>query len=125
MAVRRFAALIGIIFLLVGVLGFFYDSLFGWFHLDTTHNVIHLVVGVLGLLAASQEGYAYRYSQVLGIFYMVMAVLGVFVKDLFGLMHVGLSDNILHFIVGAIALYFGYVVIETSGQSVVRAGSRR
>ncbi|XEC93818.1 DUF4383 domain-containing protein [Paenibacillus tarimensis] len=112
MAMRRFAALAGIVFLLLGIVGFFTDHLFSLFHLDTTHNIIHLAAGVLGLLAASDTGYARRFSQLLGIVYMAMAVLGVFVKDLFGLMHVGLSDNVLHFVVGAIALYFGYVIDE-------------
>jgi hypothetical protein len=117
MAVRRFSALIGIVFLLLGLLGFFITHLFGIFHLDTTHNVIHLAVGILGLLAAANEGYAFRFSQLLGIVYMVMAVLGVFVKDLFGMMHVGLAENVLHFVVGAIALYFGYVLVESGETS--------
>lgn len=111
-AVRRFAAGTGLFFLLFGLYGFIDPHGFGLFHLGTTHNVIHLIVGVLGLAAASGEGYAYRYAQVVGVLYMLLAVLGVFVKDLFGLMHVGLSDNILHFLVGAIALYFGYVLVE-------------
>ncbi|GGG04711.1 DUF4383 domain-containing protein [Paenibacillus abyssi] len=117
MAARRFAALVGIVFLLIGVLGFFYNHLFGIFHVDTTHNIIHLVVGVLGIFAASHEGYAYRFAQALGIVFMAMAVLGFFIKDLFGLMHVALAENILHFVVGAIALYLGYVVAEASPQT--------
>lgn len=110
--VRRFAALTGLVFLLLGLYGFIDPHGFGLFHLNTTHNVIHLVVGVLGLAAASGAGYAYRYSQVVGVLYMLLAVLGVFVKNLFGLMHVGIADNVLHFVVGAIALYFGYVLVE-------------
>jgi len=110
MAVRRFAALSGLVLLLLGIIGFINPHAFGWFHLDTTHNVIHVVVGLLGLLAASGEGYAFRFSQMTGLLFMLMAVLGFFTKDLFGLMHVGLTDNVLHFIVGAIALYFGYVL---------------
>ena len=112
MAVRRFAALIGIVFVLLGIIGFINPHAFGRFHLDTTHNILHLVVGLLGLLAAWGEGYATRFSQAIGILYMLMAVLGFFTKDLFGFMHVGLSDNVLHFIVGAIALYFGYVLVD-------------
>ena len=110
MAVRRFAALVGLVLLLLGIIGFINPHTFGWFHLDTTHNVIHVAVGLLGLLAASGEGYAFRFSQATGLLFMLMAVLGFFTKDLFGLMHVGLTDNVLHFILGAIALYFGFVL---------------
>ncbi|WP_245585894.1 DUF4383 domain-containing protein [Paenibacillus pinihumi] len=116
-AVRRFAALSGIVLLLLGTLGFFTSHLFGLFHLDVTHSVVHLVFGVLGVLAASHNGYAYRYAQVLGIVFIVLAVLGFFIKDLFGLMAVGLSDNVLHFIIGAAGLYFGYVMVESQAPS--------
>ncbi|MBJ6361449.1 DUF4383 domain-containing protein [Paenibacillus sp. MAHUQ-46] len=117
MAVRRFAALSGFVFLLLWALGFFTSHLFGLFHLNVTHNVIHLVFGVLGLLAASQDGYAYRYSQVLGIVFIILAVLGFFVKNLFGLLTFGLSDNVLHFIIGAVGLYFGFVLVESPSPS--------
>jgi hypothetical protein len=117
MAVRRFAALVGILFLMLGLLGFIFKHLFGIFHLDTTQNVIHLIFGLLGLLAAFDEDFAYRFSQVLGIVYMVLAVFGVLAKDVFGLMHAGVAENVLHFVVGAIALFFGYVISETAARS--------
>jgi hypothetical protein len=114
MAVRRFAAVTGLVFLLLGVYGYIDPNGFGLFHLGGAHNVIHLIVGLLGLAAAFGEGYAYRYSQVVGVFYLLLAVLGVFTGDLFGLMHLGLADNVLHFVVGAIALYFGFVLSEAA-----------
>ncbi|MBD2844287.1 DUF4383 domain-containing protein [Paenibacillus sp. IB182496] len=117
MAARRFAALVGIVFLFLGILGFFYSNLFGLFHLNTPQNVIHLVAGVLGLLASSYVGYAYRFAQVLGIVFLTLAVLGVLTRDTLGLMPAGLAENVLHFAVGAIALYVGYVVIESGGPS--------
>lgn len=117
MAVRRFAALTGLVFLLLGLYGFIDPGGFGLFHLGAAHNVIHLIVGLLGLAASSGEGYAYRYAQVIGVFYLLLAVLGVFTGDLFGLMHVGLADNALHFVVGAIALYFGFVVSESAQEA--------
>ncbi|WP_270169271.1 DUF4383 domain-containing protein [Paenibacillus sp. SYP-B4298] len=112
-AVRRFAALSGIVLVLLGIVGLFSNHLLGWFHLHVMHTTIYLLLGVLGLLASSQEGYAYRYSQVIGIGFIVLAVLGIFVKDLFGLMALGLSDHVLHFILGAAGLYFGYVLVES------------
>ena len=109
---KWFARLTGVAFLLVGISGFFTELLFGLFHLGTSHNIIHLAVGVLGILSSLELRNAKLFAQGLGILYMLIGVLGVFVPDLFGLMHVGLEDNLLHLIVGAIALYFGFVIEE-------------
>mgnify|MGYP001157859953 FL=1 len=114
MAVRRFAAITGLVFLLLGLYGYIDPGGFGLFHLGGAHNVIHLIVGILGLAASFGEGYAFRYSQVVGVLYLLLAVIGVFTGTLFGLMHVGLADNVLHFVVGAIALYFGFVLSESA-----------
>lgn len=113
MVARRFAALAGLLFGLIGIYGLFSDQLFGMFHLHASHTVLYLAAGALGLLAASEEGYASRYAQVLGMVCIVLTVLGVFTGDLFGLMTLGLADHILHFVVAAVALYIGFVMVES------------
>ncbi|PZD94928.1 hypothetical protein DNH61_14895 [Paenibacillus sambharensis] len=110
MAVRRFSALTGLVFLLLSLTGFISPRLLGLLQLDMVHRIMYLVVGVLGLLAASHEGYSLRFSQVIGVFYLALAVLGVFTGSLFGMLHGDLPDHVLHFLTGAIALYFGFVV---------------
>ncbi|WP_020617703.1 DUF4383 domain-containing protein [Paenibacillus daejeonensis] len=113
MAARRFAALAGLVFGFMGIVGLFADQLFGLLHLHSSHTVLYLLAGLLGLLAASEEGYACRYAQVLGTVTIVLSVLGVFTGNVFGLMTLGLADHILHFITGAIALYIGFVLVES------------
>ncbi|MCF2943562.1 DUF4383 domain-containing protein [Paenibacillus tarimensis] len=110
MAVRRFSALTGLVFLLLGMTGFISPVLLGLLQLDMAHRIIYLVVGLLGLLAAAHEGYGLRFSQVVGVFYLALAALGVLTGSLFGMLQGGLPDHVLHFLTGAIALYFGFVV---------------
>lgn len=107
---RLYARWIGIIFTVIGVLGFFVQDLFGILHLHTAHNVFHLLIGIAGIAASVLPGWALRYTQISGIAYLLLGVLGFFVPNLFGLMHLALSDNIVHLAFGAIGTYIGFVL---------------
>jgi hypothetical protein len=109
MGLRWFAGVVGIVFLLLGVLGFFLDHLYGWIHFDLMHNIIHLIVGFLGILTAGSVSASKSFAKVLGIFYMLVGIIGFFIPELFGHMMLEMSENMLHLLVGGIALYVGYV----------------
>lgn len=116
---RMFALVVGIAFLAAGVLGFVPGvttadgMLFGIFAVDAVHNVIHLLVGALGV-AAYYWDRSRLYCQGLGIVYLLVGVLGFIPALIFGdgmllgLFHVNLADNLLHLIVGAAAAYLGF-----------------
>lgn len=116
---KMFALWIGIIFLVVGVLGFVpalvtgNGLLLGIFAVDAVHNVIHLLVGVLGV-AAYYWDRARLYCQGLGIVYLLVGILGFIPALLFGdgmllgLFSVNVADNLLHLIVGIAAAYIGF-----------------
>src|SRR5579884_1929679 len=113
---RLFALVIGIVFLLVGILGFVLNptggSLLGIFAVNIEHNVIHVLVGVLGILAAF-TGWSRLYAQALGVVYLLVGILG-FISPLapggmlLGLIHINLADNLLHLVVGALAAFIGF-----------------
>ncbi|QIN81296.1 DUF4383 domain-containing protein [Rubrobacter tropicus] len=117
--VRTFALVVGIVFLVVGILGFIPglttgggEYLLGIFAVDATHNLIHLLVGALGL-AAFYWDRARLYCQVLGVVYLAVGILGfipalVFGEKLLGIFAVNLADNLLHLVVGAFAAYLGF-----------------
>jgi len=117
---RTFALVAGIIFLAVGVLGFIpgvttgAGLLLGIFAVDAVHNLIHLLVGALGVAAYYRERYARLYCQGLGIVYLLVGILGFIPALLFGdnlllgLFSVNLADNLLHLVVGALAAYLGF-----------------
>lgn len=117
---RMFALVTGIVFLVIGILGFIpaflfgnEDYLLGIFAVDAVHNLIHLLVGVLGVAAYYWEREK-LYCQGLGIVYLVVGILGfipVFIfgdEMLLGLFHVNIAANLLHLVVGAAAAYLGF-----------------
>lgn len=109
MGLKWFTSTVGIFFLFLGIIGFFLEDLLGWVHFDLTHNLLHLVVGILGIFAANSVTTAQLYAKLLGIFYIGVGIIGFFNPEFFGHMMLEMSENILHLVVGAIALYVGYV----------------
>lgn len=113
---KTFALAVGIVFLLVGILGFIlnptHGSLLDIFAVNIAHNLIHLLVGILGI-AAAYTGWPRNYARGLGIVYLLVAILG-FIPGLapggmlLGIVHINLADDFLHLIVGAAALYVGF-----------------
>lgn len=117
---KTFALAVGIVFLLVGILGFILNptggSLLGIFAVDVVHNIVHLLVGVLGI-AAAYTGWPRYYARGLGIVYVLVGILGFIpgldpMGMLMGIMHINIADNLLHLIVGAAALYVGFFLPE-------------
>ena len=116
---RIVAFIIGIVFLIIGILGLILHttsgSIFG-FQVDLVHNLVHLVTGILGI-AAAYTGYSRLFNQVFGIIYLALGILGLFPGVYFGgrllgIMHVNGADNLLHLIVGIVASAVGFFVRE-------------
>jgi hypothetical protein len=119
---QLYALVIGAVYLLVGVVGFFVASEFTEgsaddkliiFRLNHLHNLVHIVLGV-GWLAASRTAAAAKAVNTLfGVVLLLVAVLGFTAIDLVHtLLNITEStdpDNFLHLVTGAIALFFGTV----------------
>jgi hypothetical protein len=113
--VKTAAKVFGVIFLLIGVLGFVPGvtddgHLLGIFHIDTLHNIIHLASGLVALMAASASAAAARtYFLVFGVIYGLVTVLGFMAgnDDILGLMANNMADNFLHLGITVSALTFG------------------
>ena len=84
---KTLGMLFGIVFLAVGVLGFVpgvtttgpdgMPMLLGIFHVNTAHNLVHIVSGAIFLFAAmSGAGAARLWFQIFGVIYAIVAVLG-------------------------------------------------
>jgi hypothetical protein len=112
---RIIAILFGIAFIFVGVAGFLPsfttdNLLVGYFAVDSTHNIVHIVTGVLAIMAATSARYARIYFQVIGILYSVLAIVGFWRGGNMLIMQMTTADNFLHAAVGIAALYLGYFV---------------
>ncbi|KXK08107.1 MAG: hypothetical protein UZ21_OP11001000707 [Microgenomates bacterium OLB22] len=110
------ARLFGIVFLVVGVLGFFMNPLFGVFETDAMQNSLHIVIGLAGLYLSMQgETGAMTYGKLFGIGMAVITVLGFVLPggDILGLFRVNMADNYLHVVLSVALLYLGFARIRT------------
>jgi uncharacterized membrane protein HdeD (DUF308 family) len=108
--------LLGIVFLLVGVCGFFAPNLLGA-HLSPPHNLVHIVSGIIAIyfgFAGSLSG-ARGFCLVFGIVYLALGFLGQFV---FGdpahgrmwhvlVLELGQVDHFIHILLGVVFLAGG------------------
>jgi hypothetical protein len=105
----KFTRWTGGLFLTLGIIGLFVEHIAGLIHFDGLHNAIHLLFGLWAIVAAGSEISALRYARSVGIFYIAMATIGVLSPGMFGMMEMELSENIMHFVLGAWGLYVGFV----------------
>jgi len=119
---RLYATLVGGALVIVGILGFFYESSFatgdsvvaddvlGILAVNGWHNLVHLATGLLGLAVASYA--AREYALGLGLVYTVIAIWGFIEADggvgvLIDLIPINTEDNFLHLILGLTGLAAG------------------
>jgi len=117
--VKPLTWILGLVLTLVGVAGFFIPagSLLLIFEVDTTHNVIHLLSGVIALgAAAKNEAAAALYLKLFGAVYVLVTVLGfTMAGDILGLFHVNMADNYLHLAIAVVSLAVGFSGKKASG----------
>ena len=113
--VKPLAFILGAVLTVVGIIGFVpaltpNGMVLGLFEVNTIHNVIHLLSGVIGLWAAS-SGHAYSrmFLIIFGLVYGLVTVLGFAMNgDILGLFHVNMLDNYLHAAISAVCLIVGF-----------------
>lgn len=116
MTTVRIAALFyGIAFLAVGIawyLPFLFDNglLFGFFQVDSMHNKIHLASGLIALAATSSASLSKLYLKAFGSIYALLGILGFIFQDAFLSMQINTADNILHIVLGLIAVLLGFKI---------------
>jgi hypothetical protein len=111
---KTICKILGVVFLLVGVAGFGVPRLLGA-HLDATHNVVHIVSGVVALyfgFAGTLSG-AKTFCLVFGIVYLALGILGLAFGAppdrlwMVGPLHFGTSDHAIHILLGVLFLAGG------------------
>lgn len=112
--VQRVAQIFGVVFIVIGVAGFFFASsmeegmLLNLFPVNLLHNVVHVLFGVWGLAAARSYSGAKSFGQIGGIIYIALAVLGFVAPTGFGLVPLDGNDIWLHALIGIVLAYFGF-----------------
>lgn len=145
MSVRLFALISGIVYVLVGLLGFVptfvaapeaapalaveagYGYLLGLFPINVLHNIVHLAVGLWGLLAYRSYSGARTYAKGLAIFYGLLAVMGFIpvLQTTFGLIPIFGHDIWLHALTALVAAYFGFVATPNKERESTMASRGR
>ena len=127
---QRFAQVFGVIYLLVGILGFVAvppilvgsipgavgpaaGYLLGLFAVNWFHSLAHLLIGVGGLATYRNPAAASAYALVVGIAYALLFVLGLIfsLRFLGGLLPLNGLDHALHLLTALIA--FGAYFFST------------
>ena len=128
MALRRFALIFGIIYVVIGLAGFIpglvYDAGNNWgpgggyllqaFEVNYLHDVVHLLIGAWGIWAYAAATRALTYARFVGILYTVLGLYGLL--NVAGgvdlptesIIPLGSLDAILHLASGVVALFFGF-----------------
>ena len=148
MMTRRFALIVGIVYLVIGIAGFIpglvqgqdypdlaidagSGALLGLFPVNVVHHLVHLLVGILGIAAYRAFDSARLYSRGLAIVYGVLAVMGLIsaanLHTMFGLTPLFSHDVWLHAGTAIIAAYFGWGPVDARDEvagGAARIGNR-
>lgn len=112
-----FALVFGVVYLVVGLVGFAVTGFDQFasetneklivFALNPLHNIAHIGVGALLLIGSSRHETAKSMNLLVGVVYLLLAILGFAGILVDEILSVNSADNFLHIATAALALYFG------------------
>ena len=122
---------IGAVYLLVGIAGFFvtcFDDFFGHdtnetllgFEVNPFHNVVHILIGAAGLALARTLAGARTYGWLLAVGYGATFIYGLFaVGQTWDFLSLNAADNVLHLVsaLAGLAIALGPVRSAVGGRS--------
>ena len=113
MNTRTAGQILGIVFIVVGILGFIPNPLVsptGLFVVNTLHNIVHLVSGVVILAGVFSFGSALG-LKIIGVVYAIVAILGLVMggEMLFGIA-MNMADHWLHVVLAVVILLAGFAL---------------
>lgn len=139
MQTRYFALIFGIVYTLIGIAGFVpqlvqeppagapdlavdggYGYLFGLFPVNILHNIVHVLVGLLGIAAYANFPAARSYARGLLIVFGLLTIMGLIpgLMTTFGLIPLFGNDVWLHALTALAGGYFGFIAPEERASSV-------
>lgn len=115
MMLSKIAKIWGILFIIVGILGFIpgvspNGHLLGVFHINGAHNMVHLLTGIVALFCGYASNHASKlYFLVFGVVYALVALIGFMAgpNPVFGFIANNLADAWLHVVIAVASLAIG------------------
>lgn len=134
MNTRYFALILGIVYLLVGLMGLIpgllqepsspdpvavdmlHGDLLGIFPVNIVHTLVHLGVGLWGIMAYRRYDSARGFARAIGIIFGILFLMGLIpgARVMFGLAPLHGADVWLHLATSLAGLYFGVVAPRAS-----------
>src|SRR3982751_4193529 len=120
------ALVFGVVYLLVGIIGFFitgFDNFAGhgqdemllFFMINPLHNIVHIVIGIAGLLLARTLAGARTYGWLLAVGYAAAFVYGLLaVGESWDFLNLNWADNILHLLTALVGLVIALGPVRTA-----------
>lgn len=114
---KTIATILGVVFILVGIIGFFDHTLMGT-HLNTTHNLVHIISGAIALYFgfAGTLSAARLFCIIFGIVYALLGVCGFLLGTgperllpIDDLLMLGTMDHVVHILLGIVFLVGGFL----------------
>lgn len=112
---RTAGIVIGIVFVVVGILGWIPNPLVGQngiFLTNTAHDLVHLISGIVILAGVYSFG-ASLGLKIIGIIYAIIAVVGLLMSGndmLLGIIQVNGADHWLHVVLAIVILLAGFAL---------------
>jgi hypothetical protein len=118
MNAKSAAMIFGVLFLIVGVLGFVPNPVIsptGYFEVNDLHNLFHIGAGIILLVGAYASAGAFGPGMALrfiGAVYAILAVMGFFLPGnlIFGMVAMNMADHWLHAVLAVLLLLAGFVL---------------
>ena len=120
---QLYALVFGVVLVVVGILGFFYEQSFktgddavaekvlGVLAVNGWHNLVHIATGVVGIAVASSYAGARTYALGFGLVYVALGLIGLLFLDnpdlLLDFVPLNDEDNVLHLLIGIAGLGAG------------------
>lgn len=113
------ARIIGSIFILIGILGFIPEnpiiSTIGFFHANIGHNILHIILGIILIIATKTTRSALLWLRIVGGAYLMIALLGFILianttsESILGIIDINQADNWLHTALGVLLLLLSFI----------------
>ena len=124
---KTLAKIFGVVFVLVGLLGFVMNPIVGqvgFFHANVAHDLVHLLLGIVLLVCSKNGQQAATWLKIVGVVYLVVALLGFLMPmdgmgmtNLLGFVSINGADNYLHLVLGIVIFLCGFAPKAKSGMA--------
>jgi hypothetical protein len=133
---RLYAGVVGATLVAAGIIGFLYnaqftsdqsvrDAVLGILDVNGWHNIVHILTGLLGVLAfRAGNGAARTYALGIGAVYVVVAIWGFAIgsgDSILGIIPINTEDSILHLLLGVTGVGAGIISAAPERRGAVAA----